>query len=366
MTITDADEAIDADLEEMQLVDQSPATEGTVVDIGSTPCTADEARALIGKAASAANDFYEAVGELLSRKGYLALGYDSPRQMLSRELAGVLTNPRTGKPLSDTHLRRMTRVAWLAWSIAQTTGIDMSQLQITERQVRSISAASAGVDDLDLIEDINGRLMEVGANGPDQVNEIVENAISTYVERQSHPDPDEDDEADLEGPTPRGGSNPSDGAASSSDQNSKPGAKATPGGGGDDDYEEGEDDVPADRPPAPPAPKPSVTSLFDTEMPDSVPVVSDFDVSSALVHMRTAADVRRVMQDAVRILDLLPTIAKIEKTVPHVIDAIDDDDLDALRNELVGTERATKWATQTLDVITAALTEVDIRIDEAI
>ena len=34
-------------------------------------------------------------------------------------------------------------VAWLAWSIAQNTGVDMSELKISERAVRSISAAAA-------------------------------------------------------------------------------------------------------------------------------------------------------------------------------------------------------------------------------
>ncbi|KJR10478.1 hypothetical protein [Gordonia sihwensis] len=369
--IDDADAAIDADLAEMELVDQAPATDGEVVDIASTPCTEEEARALIKKAVTAANTFYEAVGELLSRKGHVALGYDSPRQMLSRELAGMLQNPRTGEPISDTHLRRMTRVAWLAWSIAQSTGIDMSMLHITERQVRSISAASAGADDTDLIDDIKDRLTELKPTGPEQINDIITDRLETYEERTArkeqqasvpaHADnDDDDDEAGAPSGGPSGGGSPRDGRAS------RPRADSTDDGDVDMD-DDGIDDVPAEAPvPAPPAPKPSVTSIFDTAMPEGAVEVSDFDVSSALVHMRSAADVRRAMHDAVRILELLPEIAKIEKSVPHVIDAVDDDDLDAIRKELTGTEAATKWATKTLAVIAEALEEVDTRIDEAV
>lgn len=367
--IDDADAAIDADLAEMALVDQAPAaTDGEVVDIASTPCTAEEARELIGKAVTAANDFYEAVGELLSRKGHVALGYDSPRQMLSRELAGMLHNPRTGQPLSDTHLRRMTRVAWLAWSIAQSTGIDMSQLHITERQVRSISAASAGADDTDLIEDIKDRLTELDPKGPDQVNDIIGDALESFEERAARKEqqqagpPDRGDDVDDGSTRPSGGT--SDGGSAREGQASRPRADSVED---EDDLDDGIDDVPAEAPSsAPPAPKPSVTSIFDTAMPEGATEVSDFDVSSALVHMRTAADVRRAMHDAVRILEMLPAIAKIEKTVPHVIDAVDDDDLDAIRKELTGTEAATKWATKTLAVIAEALEEVDTRIDEAV
>lgn len=370
MTITDADAAIDADLADLQLVDAAPAAEGPVVDVASTPCSAEEARTLIGRAMTAANDFYAAIGELLSRNGHVALGYDSPRQMLSQELSGMLTNPRTKQPLSDTHLRRMTRVAWLAWSISQATGIDVNDLEIPERQLRAISAASAGTDDADVIEDISDRLSESGVREPGEVNNVIREQLSTYPERAAkgavgskRDDGAEQDDAGrgVDSPgQPHSGSGGADRSGSS------------PGGAADAsrDYEdESGDDGPADAPltaPDPPKPPPSVTSFFDTAVPDGVPTVSDLDVSSALTHMRTAADIRRAMLDAVRILELLPAIAKIEKSVPHVIDAIDDDDLDAIRKELTGTETATKWATTTLAVIAEALEEVDTRIDEAI
>lgn len=383
MTITDADAAIDAEIDAIdQLVDKAPAVtshdEGTIVDAASSPCNAEEARALIRRAITASTDFYDAIDELLTRQGHVALGYDSPRQMLSRELAGMLTNPRTGKPVSDTHLRRMTRVAWLAWSIAQTTDIDMSKLSLTERSVRSISAAAAGVNDVDLIDEIHTRLTEVGAEGPDQVNEIVHDVLANFEEGQATkdrepqkkpapatPDDDYDDLDDDAG----GGPSRAPGAGTG-------GQPPEQGGRGRPDPTSGNHDEPDDtdlatgpgaeaETPTPPAP-PSVTSLFDTAMPAGIEPASDYDVSSVLTHMRSAADVRRAMTEAVRILNLMPEITKIQKSVPHVIDAIDDDDLDAIREELTGTEKSVKWATKTLEVIAAAIEEVDVRIDEAI
>lgn len=367
--IADADAAIDAELDKIELV--SPATAGEVVDPAHTPCTRAEAQSLIARAVTAANDFYVAIAELLSRDGHVALGYDSPRQMMARELSGMLVNPRTGKPVSETHLRRMTRVAWLAWSIAQNTGIDMDKLHITERDVRSISAASAGDDDRDLIEDITARLAETAEESPDKVSEIISESLSTYEERKAR------------GATGARGADTGGRSGMGTD-----GAGGYQRAGGDylddddsDDYEPGarNSEQPATdsdtareedsgQSPAPaPSPAASVASIFDTALPEGVEAgLSDLDVNSALAHLRTAADVRRVMHDITAIHALMPEITKIAKQVPHIIDAIDDDELAALENELRSTDAAVEWAAQSRQVIVDALTEVDTRYREAI
>ncbi|MFC0313596.1 hypothetical protein ACFQNE_02970 [Gordonia phosphorivorans] len=371
-SISEADAAIDAELDGLELVSAGAAPVGDIVDAADTPCTADEARALIRRAVNAANDFYSAIAELLSRQGHAALGYDSPRQMISQELSGMLVNPRTGKPVSDTHLRRMTRVAWLAWSIAQNTGVDMSELKISERAVRSISAAAAGLDDVDLIDDITARMAEIGPDGPDEVNDIINGALTSYNERREQDvdnDPDLDDgsgeggEQAAAGRRPAGGGG-GDGAGFHADAGGAGGVETEPDSDGHGD---GEAAAPADAQPAAPRPAASLTEIFDTGLPDGVEAsVSDSEVYSVLSHMRTAADVRRVLADITRIHALLPEITKIRKQVPHIIDAIDDDELAAIETELRSTDSAVEWAAEARQVISDGLEEVQIRLDEAI
>lgn len=364
-TIADADAAIDDELDQIELVQAAPNAE--VVSAADTPCTAEEARALIRRAVNAANEFYSAIAELLSRQGHTALGYDSPRQMIARELSGMLVNPRTGKPVSDTHLRRMTRVAWLAWSIAQNTGIDMDQLQISERDVRSISAASAGPDDSDLIDDINARLAEVSTDAPDEVNDIIAESLSSFEQRKAageigsrgsagEPETSAGTSGQPQEQAPRASDEPDGAVGAGVDEHDQVPVQVDPAVSGDDK-------LPAA--PAPKTPAASVASIFDTELPEGVEgTVSDTAIESALAHMRTAADVRRVMADITRIYQLLPTLTEIKDKVPHIVDAVDDDDLAALTEQIRSTDQAVDWAATARTVLAEALHEVDVRNEE--
>lgn len=72
--------------------------------------------------------------------------------------------------------------------------------------------------------------------------------------------------------------------------------------------------------------------------------------------MRTASDLRRVMHDIGRIYELLPAIVDIQSGVPHVVDAIDDDELAAFKSELFGRDEAMTWVEQARTTIATAPT----------
>ena len=402
-TTADADAEIDAAVDEVEATDSaagaalvnSTTVHGEVAEHSTTPCSADEARQLIATAIAAANTFQETISTLLSRKAHVALGYTTPSEMILRELSGSVINPRTKKPITNTHLRRMTRVAMLLWHVADNTGLDVTELSVPEYAVRSVATSEAGVGDMELVDVITQRIDELKATGPDEVSKIIidcardypaakakaaaeaaareaeKDSVSTGSAEESadqagaraddvdDDDLDDDDEAgvDAENARPKG----TNLAASAGGGPTEPAPAA-----GKDERPAPSDSDDSDPAPAPEAPI-SVTSVFDTEIPEGLDVsVSDFETSRALEHMRTAVDVRRVVNDINRIFELLPTLTEIRNKVPHIIDSFDDPELDALKAELETSDSAVDFAAQARTVIADALSEVQLRYDEAI
>lgn len=359
------------------LADVEPGTtiHGEVVDTTTTPCSADEAKELISKAITAADEFQSAVAELLSRQAHIALGYDSPRDMIIDQFSGALLNPRTKKPLSRTHLRRLARVTWVMWVVASHTQVDIGDINLSENALRSISSAESGLEDRDLIDAMLKRIDQLGVSGPDGINEVLNEAVhnwSDFKETVAQNDSDDnapstdasgeeadgaDDSTELAASKPAGpGSQPSGGQqdrSPSPDTKHRDTADDEAGAGEDagDDLDDAQ----------------SLISVFEDSIPDGLENrISDLDVNAALAHMRTAADVRRALRDIAAIYALLPTITSIRKDVPEIIDNIDDDELAALRAELATGNEAVDWAEKARAVIAESLSEVQIRFDTAI
>lgn len=392
-TTADADAEIDATVDEVEATGSAAGAAlanstvgGEIAEHSTTPCSPDEARALIATAISAANTFQETITELLSRQAHLALGYTTPSEMILRELSGSVVNPRTKRPMTNTHLRRMTRIAMLLWNVADITGLDAAELSVPEYTLRSVATSEAGVGDMELVDVINQRIQELKATAPDEISQIIVDCARNYPEakaaaaeaaKQKELDPaepssenppttydvddDDYDDGDDEGAEdvrPKGGNlaasagGASD-AAAATDQGSRTPQRDTTDGSTSDS--------------PPPEPPISVSSVFDTEIPEGLDVsVSDFETGKALEHMRTAIDVRRVINDINQIFALLPTLTEIRNKVPQIIDSFDDPELTALQDEFETSDRAIEFAAQARTVIADALTEVQTRFDEAV
>lgn len=401
-TTADADAEIDAAVDEVEATGSaagaalvnSTTVHGEVAEHSTTPCSADEARQLIATAIAAANTFQETISTLLSRKAHVALGYTTPSEMILRELSGSVVNPRTKKPITNTHLRRMTRVAMLLWHVADNTGLDVTELSVPEYAVRSVATSEAGVGDRELVDVITQRIDELKATGPDEVSKIIIDCARDYpaakakaaaeaAAREAEMDSGSTGSAEESPGRPEDYVDVDDDELDGDDEAGVVGERDRPkgtnlaasAGGGPTEpaaaAEKDERPAPSDSDDSDPAPAPeapiSVTSVFDTEIPEGLDVsVSDFETSKALEHMRTAVDVRRVVNDINRIFELLPTLIEIRNRVPHIIDSFDDPELDALKAELEISDSAVEFAAQARTVIADALSEVQLRYDEAI
>ncbi|WP_042377274.1 hypothetical protein [Gordonia alkanivorans] len=388
MSIDAADAVIDAEVDNLP---GPQGVKGVVTEAATGPCSADEARALIRKARAAADTFQASVAELLARRAHIALGYDTPREMIVREFSGSIRNPRTNKPITDNYLHRIARVALLLWQVAEITGLDMDGLHLSEYALRQVSRAAGGMHDVDVIDAIRQNVQRLPQPpSVDQVNEVVADTlrqlghrVDDSVDSPAVPQAatavgdfgDADDEHGSDDPTSLSGpgSVPAEFTTAQFDagdsDESGPGASRS-GSGATKPESSGPDSetpTPQGRDGAVEFTPGTATTAFDTSLPeDFAAQISDLDMTATLQHVRTATDLRRVLRDVGRIYDLLPEIAKVRSQVPHIVDAIEDSELDALRNELRATEAAVNWAEQARAVIGDALGEVQIREDEAL
>ncbi len=384
MSIDAADAAIDAAVDNLTTAtseaggepENLPATDGAVDGVvtrsADAPCSAEEARELIQKAITAANSFQSAVGELLARDAHIALGYASGREMIVREFSGTVINPRTNKPITDNYLHRMARVAMLLWHVADITGHDAADLRLPEHALRQVSRADGGVNDVDTIDLVSERLQQLDNPSADEVNDVLEDTVRDMGRRNKNPEPvdsvpDDDTTDDSHEGEPSGG-RPTDRAdRPNPTAHPRDNSAADNDGGFESDDASGGDAADRSDSDSPSGPAPSVAGAFDIALPDDFDAqISELDTASALQHMRKAGDVRRVLRDIQRIYELLPTLVEVKKQVPHIIDAIEDAELDALKAELDGADNSVDWAAQARAVIVDALGEVRIRYDEAI
>lgn len=336
-----------------------------VQEPGSGPCSPEEARELIDKAATAADTFASTMRELFRRKAHEALGYATPREMLLGEFKGSLINPSTGNPYSDAHVHRMARVAWLTWAIAERTGVDMADLEIPEKTLREIPA---GVDgDRDVVDKIATRTAELADNGPasaDDVSGVIDRVMNEESGRTpppSHAHPGADGRADT----------------SAGDEFSAGGSgDAAPGGASPQrhDYDgysttaDADADSDADGPGASAVPAGSDGAAVDAfgGAPDPLAATSSsgMDMQAAMAALREHGDFTRVLQDINAIGEQLPTVTAVRDKLPGFLDAVDDDELHSFRSQLVEAKDFITIAVEAKEALDAVIDEADFRIED--
>lgn len=326
------------------------------------PCSREEAQQLIAQAIQAADTFQTVMMELFSRKAHLALGYSTPREMLLSEFKDTIINPATGRPYSDSHLHRMARVAWLAWAIAERTGVDMTELRIPERPLREISSGYGGSKDRDLVDEIERRVTDVAADqdaAPDLVDSIINDVLNEASGRAPRPERDPDsippsapagDFDSIQGEGEFGG-------RSASTRNPKP------AGDDVDDYDGDDDDggavaafTGADRnasePTLPPLPPAGTTS--------------GLDMSAALARLRETSDFTRTVQEIISIAERLPNVIDVEAKLPEFLDAIDDSELQSFKSQIERGRTVIELAQSAIQAIDKIVEETDNRLDDAL
>jgi hypothetical protein len=363
------DTAIDAAIAEA-LGDSAVASNGDYPDItapGEGACSREEARALIAKAIGAAETFQSVMMELFSRKAHVALGYSTPREMLLCEFKDTILNPATGKPYSDSHIHRMARVAWLAWAIAERTGVDMADLRIPERPLREIASGFGGRNDRDLVDEIEQRVALV-AQDKDAAPDLVDSVINDVLNEASGRSPRLPRDPDSIPPeAPDGDFDSIQGEGEFGGRASKPKRRTA-----DDDVEDadGIDSRPSDRTSGE---SPSALSAFgDTSNTDShqappLPTPpGGLDMGAALKALRESGDFTRTLQEIISIGERLPQVAAVEAKLPEFLDALDDSELAGFKSLLSRTTEFLDAAESAKRAIDAVLAETDVRIDETL
>lgn len=143
--------------------------EGEVAD-----CTADEARALVGKAIAAIMTINETMEAIIRRRAWLALGYDDPRTFWIKEFGPKSENPA----FSVAQVYRTARVLGLVYEIQQRLGDAEVVVSITERALRSIPAGPEGVNDVALVDAIEAGVAQLGDDfTPEDVQDVVDKTV---------------------------------------------------------------------------------------------------------------------------------------------------------------------------------------------
>lgn len=116
-----------------------------------TLCTEDEARQLVTQAREAIVTLDRTMEEIIRRRAWLALGYETPRDFWVKEFGGT-----TG--MSRQHVYRTARVLSLLYNLVERLGDDAAALAITERSLRALPSG----DDVALIERIADQVDRLG------------------------------------------------------------------------------------------------------------------------------------------------------------------------------------------------------------
>lgn len=149
-------------------------------DLG--PLTAEQAEKLINKAIKAATTFADVMKQIVARKAWEPLGYDDPRHMMTDRFSGKLINPRTGKPFDDTYIRRMANTAWVLWSLAESTGLDPVELNVTTGVLAQIPRGVYGSEHEKLVDKVLEEVERRGATTVEEVQEVIDATLDASRE----------------------------------------------------------------------------------------------------------------------------------------------------------------------------------------
>lgn len=213
-------------------------------DLG--PLTAEQAEKLINKAIKAATTFADVMKQIVARKAWEPLGYDDPRHMMTDRFSGKLINPRTGKPFDDTYIRRMANTAWVLWSLAESTGLDPVELNVTTGVLAQIPRGVYGSEHEKLVDKVLEEVERRGATTVEEVQEVIDATLDASREAGKPVVP----------PAPEPEPAAAEGAHQDDGEGAAPSAQPRERYGQEDVEEEADwqDAVPQDQPPAAPRP----------------------------------------------------------------------------------------------------------------
>lgn len=258
-------------------------------DLG--PLTPEQAEKLINKALKAATTFADVMKQIVARKAWEPLGYDDPRHMMVDRFAGKLINPRTGKRFDDTHIRRMANTAWVLWSLAESTGLDPVDLNVTTGVLAQIPRGLYGSEHEKLVDKVLEEVERRGATSVEEVQEVIDATL----------DASRDAGKPVAPPAPQPELREPDDAQRNGGEGDAPSAPSKGRYGQEDEAEEvdWQDSVPSDQPPTTPRPtgstpegatesSTSAADAFDQEFqPGSGAREQSVTMEDALNSMRT-------------------------------------------------------------------------------
>ncbi|MFI9507165.1 hypothetical protein [Nocardia sp. NPDC052566] len=286
------------------------------------PCTPEEARELLERAATAAVEFEVTMRQILRRKAWAPLGYSGPREMFLAEFKdGGLINQQTGKPYGRAHIYRMANLALFLSEIEDRTGIDAAELGIPEKALRA--ARANGVDPDQLLEQIEQRVTAATVDAlsePEAVQQIVDDVINHAAGRITTPGHETD------GPDGRSAVGDSDdkpvddsAASDSSDRlNRDPHPQLRDGKNASDPF-----------------------NAFGSQKQGSLaPNTDESSWASAVAGAQAWVDFIEELRRINRLGQQLASLPEVEAKLPEFLDACDDSELDAF-TELLDSVRRT-------------------------
>lgn len=328
MTATLVQEAMEAALSDGSAPQGAPPAPETTtaVDAGQGPLTAAQAEKLITKAIKAALTFADVMKQIVAKKAWEPLGYTDPRHMMRERFTGKLINPHTGEPFADSYIRRMSNVAWVLWSLADSTGIDPLELSVNNGLLAQIPGGLAGEKHEQLVDTILDEVDRRGASEVEEVQSVIDDTLraSAEAKKPTMPEPSEGSpvvERDDAG----------DGGYRSEQQATGP-ARSTAVDAFDEDYAPGAQ-----------APSPSVS------MQDALAMMRNTERTTANVDtlagfptmLRDAA--ARIVQVAPEVTSMVDAVVSAGKAtletsatgdVAGLFDSLDERELDELREQV--------------------------------
>lgn len=102
------------------------------------PCSEDEARALVKRARKTLTSLHDTFAEIISRRAWVALGYENPTTFWLTEFADEKIDGAHGGGYSRVHLARTARVLGLLFGLHELIGDEALAISVSERSLRAI------------------------------------------------------------------------------------------------------------------------------------------------------------------------------------------------------------------------------------
>ena len=142
------------------------------------PASEEQAEELVTKALQAARTFAEVMSQIIDRRVWEVLGYESPRTMIRDRFAGKLINPSTGKPYTASAVNRLSNSAWVVWSLSEVLELPASELHVLTSVLAKVPAGLGERYHQQLVDNIVADVEKFGAGSINEVNAIIDVHVS--------------------------------------------------------------------------------------------------------------------------------------------------------------------------------------------